>query len=184
MTIFCPAKPEWWTSEVFRPFYLEKATSGDPDSRIDGAEKIPAEEERIGQTIRGGKIWIKTDIPIRWEQGAVTGLPDMTSRDHWHTDFAIQDHSIHVDFVSFFRGGPQTEYREYRVFVDKKATLRAGGFMGFLMGNFARLRNFPLAYMVDSYMIYANHMPQRWPRNEIGKLDYPNAMSIWKLEKT
>ena len=183
MNTFCPAKSEWWTLEVFRPFYFEKAKSGDPDSRVDDAEKIKFLDEKKDRAEWGGKIWIKSDVPIIWSQGVMVGQPDFGHGDHWHADFTLGRDAAHVDFICFYRAGPPTGYREYRIFIDQNEAMRGGGWMGFLGGNFARLRNFPLAHVVDGYLIYADIPLQDWQQLEIGELDYPNALSIWKLEK-
>jgi hypothetical protein len=66
--------------------------------------------------------------------------------------------------------------------VEQNEAARGGGFKQ-EDGSHPNLQNFPLAYVVDDYLIYADNPLQSWKQLEIGKLDYPNALSVWKLEK-
>ena len=68
-------------------------------------------------------------IPIFWFQGpfANATFEHLVEWDHWHTGFYIRSRLIHIDFISFFHMGPQTTYREFRVFNDNQEIRRGGG---------------------------------------------------------
>lgn len=185
MSDFCPAIHEWWNSNVFRPFYQELVPFGNPDYRATPA--APLENRRAIKSVEhvtyGESLWCDAGIPIRWIPGPMSqpwpSAPKIMF-DHWHTSFAIREHSIHIDFVSFFRMGPQTSYREYRVFCDEKEIKRGGGYAGFLGGNFTRQRNWPLAVEVDEHLIYICGFLQHWIGAVKGQIQEDAVCSVWE----
>jgi len=180
----CPAVQEWWDSNVFRPFYLVLAQSGDPDQRISPAGSLTEQQTFDGVEYAAfeGNMWRNTGIPIRWLPGPISQLSlsePYAMSDHWHTSFAIRKRSLHIDFVSFFRMGPQTSYREYRVFCDGQEVNRGGGFAGFLGGNFTRQRNWPLAVEIDDHLLYIHRFLQYWVGAVRGQIVEDEVCSVW-----
>lgn len=178
----CPAVKEWWSPESFTSFYIN-THSTDPVSVITPAKPIEEkkdENDRVNFFYSGGK-WIDTGISASWSQGAYADAPlnDLVEWDHWHASFEISSHLVHIDFISFFRMGPQTAYREYRVFSDQQEICRGGGFAGFLRGNFRQMRNWPLAVEIDNHLIYIRKPLQEWSgRLTKGEVQVENACLI------
>jgi hypothetical protein len=170
----CPAIPEWWDVDEFREFYKDQIKSAEK-IKILGAEKKNLAKWR-------GQLWRKSDIPVIWTQAITKGVSGFINRDHWHASFSLGGHDLHIDYVSLLAGVFTISCREYRIFVNQNEATRGGGFTG-KDGSHPNMRNFPLAHVVDDYLIYADNPLQSWKQLEIGKLDYPNALSVWKLEK-
>jgi hypothetical protein len=180
----CPAQKDWWDPEVFRPYYLQGSKNYDPESIVTPADTLNIKKDVNNRryTSYSGFIWKISSIKIHWSQGpiAFTDLSDIATWDHWHTSFHLHSHIIHIDFISFFRGGPQTAYREYRVFNDNCEIGRGGGFAGFLGGNFKKMRNWPLAVEIEDHLIYFQKPMQIWyGARTKGVIDEKNPCSIW-----
>ncbi len=170
----CPAISEWWDEDEFHQFYRDQ---------IETAEKIKVlDAEKQNRAEWRGQIWRKSDIPVIWTQAITKGVSGFINRDHWHAKFSLSGHDLHIDHVSLLAGFITISCREYRIFVDQNEATRGGGFTH-KDGGGTNLRNFPLSYVVGDYLIYADNPLQSWQRLEIGKLDYPDALSVWKLEK-
>ncbi len=181
---FCPAIPEWWKSDVFRPFYQELVPFGDPDFRATPA--APLENRQVINGVEyvtcAGNRWRDAGIPIQWTPGPISQFPlsePHIMSDHWHTSFTVRTHSVHIDFVSFLRGGPRTGYREYRVYCDEEEIKRGGGYAGFIGGNFTHQRNWPLAVEIEDHLIYINRLLQWWPESDNGKISAEAVCSVW-----
>lgn len=169
----CPAISEWWDQYEFREFYTDQIEAAEEIKILD-AEKQNRAEWR-------GQIWRKSDIPVIWTQAITKGVTGFINRDHWHANFSLGGHEIHIDYISLLTGVFTISCREYRIFVNQNEVIRGGGFTQ-EDGSHPNLRNFPLAYVVDDYLIYADNPLQSWQHLEVGRLDYPNAISVWKLE--
>ncbi|NLJ37858.1 MAG: helix-turn-helix transcriptional regulator [Candidatus Atribacteria bacterium] len=180
----CPAQIDWWDRGVFSSYYLVK-DSNDPNLIID-----PALINEIKQSENGnrcfeykGEQWIDTGIRVHWSQGQMANqqITEIFEWDHWHSTFVINSLIIHIDFISFFRGSPQTAYREYRVFANDVPIGRGGGFEGFLGGNFLRKRNWPMVIEIGDYLLYIAKTLQRWSGGQTkGTIDDLNACLVLK----
>lgn len=180
----CPAQKDWWNPSVFRPYYLQGSNNYEPETIVTPAEPLVIKKDVNNRKYAsyGGFIWRKSSIKINQSPGQIahTDFIDIAEWDHWHTSFHIGSHLVHIDFISFFRGGPQTAYREYRVFDDNREIGRGGGFAGFSGGNFKKLRNWPLAVEIEDHLIYFQKPMQTWyGARTKGMLDEKNPCSIW-----
>lgn len=165
MSTSCSADESWWNPDNFHHFYLAHSVHV---PNFDITQETPIEQVHTedGKIFfqHGGQKWISSEKSIKWIQSPLSkslmiGLAEM---DHWHTSFSIRSHALHIDFVSFLCMGPQTAYREYRVFCDQKEVGRGGGFSGFLGGNFRRFRNWPLSVKVEGYLLHIHKPLQPW----------------------
>jgi hypothetical protein len=170
--------------EVFRPFYLVDQ-SHDPKVITTPASRLEANwrVNGIEHARYEGRVWRATGIKVGWSPGPIAFSRDETPyrADHWHTGFMVQKHAVHIDFISFFCMGPQTAYREYRVFCDGEEVKRGGGFMGFLMGVFTRQRNWPLAIEIEDHLIRIDKLLQYWVGSKQGQITPEEACSLWVI---
>jgi hypothetical protein len=180
----CPAIQDWWDKAVFRPFYLV-GNSHEAQQIITPAGPLESRHiiDRDEYVTFEGRTWRAAGMQVVWSPGTIQHpwSSGPHTFDHWHTDFSVQDHAVHIDFVSFFRMGPQTSYREYRVFCDGQEIKRGGGFMGFLMFVFTRQRNWPLAVEIGDHLIYIGGFLQYWTGASKGKIDEEELCSVWVL---
>jgi len=160
----CPAQESWWTSEFFRSFYRVGGLSLKVDISQESVEAIKLENGEVVFRYKG-ETWVNSGLIVPWAQGQVASsqINGLVDWDHWHTTFSIHSTSIHIDFVSFFRMGPQTAYREYRAFANQGEIGRGGGFSGFLGGKFTRTRNWPLLLEFEDHLIVLSEFLQSWP---------------------
>lgn len=180
----CLAVPDWWSADTVRSYYLAAIQSkGAPMSCLDGAEPLQKHQSTSGTELVGfrGREWQRVHMDLIWQRGSVsqTGTREF-GLDHWHTSFQLEQYPVHIDYIRFGTAGPQTQYREYRVFVSAHQVARGGGFLGFLGGGFGCLRNWPLAAEFDEYLIYIDQFLQSWTGSVPGRLDTTSVLSVWK----
>lgn len=179
----CQVTKEWWDHDDFLLFYKDGFHAHGivsvqlPSSRIDPRKIVDGIEYGIFE----GKTYKITDQEIIWSNCQLDELMPDVIPDHWHTSFTLNQHEVHIDFISYFRGGPQTSYREYRIFVDGEQMKRGGGRVGFIGGVFCDFKNFPVSVQVDEYLIYINSTLQRWVGSKQGQIDNDQACSVWTL---
>ena len=180
----CPATAEWLDSSAFRVYYLVDHTQvpfvHEPSSRLEQRWVIDGQEHARFENA----LWRRLTAAVVWRSGPLAGLTDPYTFlvSHLHADFNLEGHEVHVDFVRFFRAGPQTSYREYRVFVDGEQAGRGGGFRGFLGGSFGRTRCWPLAARFNNGLVYVDDMLCGWTSRSDDPDALANALSVWVLE--
>ncbi|NLE89351.1 MAG: hypothetical protein GX602_00210 [Dehalococcoidales bacterium] len=158
----CTVNESWFVSGNFSSFYLIRSTYS-PQANITPGKPITERCGEDGKTTfqYDGREWIISESKVVWRQSKkIESIPGVVEWDHWHTNFLVNSHTVHIDFVSFLRMGPRTAYREYRVFCDQNEVSRGGGFAGFLGGNFKFFRNWPLTVEVDNYLIHIRDLLQ------------------------
>lgn len=179
----CLVTPYWWDVPDFIRYYKDGFhTAGavrvvPPSSRIDPRGVINGTEHGIFE----GKTWRLMTSDFIWVQGTKIDPIPFAESDHWHTGFQLNNHQIHIDFISHFRGGPQTSYREYRIFLDGEQVQRGGGKAGFLMAVFVSLKNWPVSFVIDEHLIYINRLLQNWVGSKVGEVTNDPVCSIWTL---
>jgi hypothetical protein len=180
----CNAQISWWDPDTFNSFYKDVEHLNQPDINIpDTPFKLEQSVKEKDVFLYKDRTWINTGITIKWTIGPIASetIIGLAEWDHWHTTLKINAAKIHIDYISFFRLGPQTAYREYRVFSNSKEIGRGGGASGYLMGNFIRRHNWPLSLEVDDHLIYIFQPLQSWGgRLEKGIIDEPNSIVVLK----
>ncbi len=180
----CPSVPSWWENKTFHSFYLPEPHHDEIIKSTNCNELLPnsiivGEEELCDFR---GQTWKKMPISINWQPGPFATDKNNFLRDHWHTWFHIQDHLVHIDYVSLHFGSCMCYGREYRVFYDGQDVGRGGGYLGFMMAVFGALRNLPLVVLVDRNLIYLHFVLQRWGTGiRHGEIKPEGTMSIWQI---
>lgn len=178
----CPAQENWWDIDLFRSFY--RGSGNNPVQIHSPAEAINVSVDKKGNqsAIYLNRHWLHAGIRLSWYRGKLTDVEHqgLVEWDHWHTNFYVLTHQIHIDFISFFRLGPQTAYREYRVFENNIQIAQGGGFSGFLGGNFKMFRNWPLAVATKDFLIYIHTPLQPWYGRPVkGTISEKEVCSVW-----
>ena len=133
MEIECPATPLWWESEQFKQHYVRPSGFHDPVYTAP-APLLKNHDELRREASFQGRHYRRVDVPIVWEVGsmAFTQHEINRGRAHWHASFALTEHRIHIDFVTFRLGSPLTNAREYRIHADGHEIGRGGGYLGYM----------------------------------------------------
>ena len=179
MKVECPATPLWWEREQFSQHYVRPRRFGDPIYTAP-APRLKYHDELRREASMDGRHYRRVDMSVTWEIGSMVFSQHEIDRgrEHWHTSFILADHHIHVDFVAFCLGSPQTNAREYRVHADGQELGRGGGYLGFMMAVFGSLHNWPLSVEVGPFLLYSYSMIKEWSSTQS---DTTNAITIWQL---
>jgi hypothetical protein len=186
----CPATLDWWEIKSFHSFYqVGIAQDGFIIKTREFITRINC-DEKLPKSITVGKeeicdfrdqTWKKLPLTFDWKKGHFSS-EDVPQREHWHTSISLQNHWLHIDYVSLAFGSCHCYGREYHVFFDGHAVGRGGGYLGYMMAVFGGLRNLPLMTITDEYLIYLPYMLQRFGSwISYGEINPEEVLSIWRV---
>ena len=187
----CPAVLEWWDENQFdayyRPSKAELAKLADPKA---GIRHINCPERPPKPRVMGtdlviqyqGQTWKEIPLEITWQLGpfSTDDLKKPKYIGHWHTNFELGQNHIHIDYLDGPYGSPLVKRREYRAFSNGQEIGRGGGMMGFIMGGFGNLRNYPLVITIDEYLIYLSWMLQHFGSDPRGQINPEDKLTVWQ----